>query len=85
MKPFLSLQKKMKDYIKERQPIDNPFVANRKYPSRPKPSPSVKRPKTTPVKRSNPVTKGNIEKLYKLKKGKCGIPPQISTAELACH
>ena len=49
VKPFPSLWKKMKDYIKERQAISNPFT-NRSYPSRSKPSPLPKDPKLHPQK-----------------------------------
>ena len=55
VKPFLCLQKKMMEYLRQRQAIANPF-ANRSYHSRPKPSPFAKRPKATPVKSSQMVT-----------------------------
>ena len=76
VKPFPSVQKKMKDYIKEHQAIANPFV-NKSYPSRPKPPPFSKRPKATPVKRSNLVTRCNIEKLSKLRKVNVGYHPKF--------
>ena len=62
VKPFLSLQKKMMEYLRQRQAIANPF-ANRSYPSRPKPSPFAKSSKATPVKRSNLVTRPHKDKL----------------------
>ena len=74
VKPFPSLQKKMKDYIKECQTIANPCV-NRLYPCTPKPSPFAKRPKAMPVKRSNLVTRCNIEKLSKPRKVNVGYNP----------
>ena len=74
MIPFPSLQKKMKDYIKEYQAIANPF-ANGWYPSRTQPSPFAKRPKGTPVKRSNLVTRCHIEKLSKPRKVNVGYHP----------
>ena len=72
VKPFLSLQKKMKHYIEEFQAI-----ANRLYPSRSKPSPFAKRPKATSVTRSNQVTRCNIEKLSKLRNVNVGYHPRF--------
>ena len=71
VKPFLSLWKKMKDYIEECQVIANPLT-NRSFPSRTKPSPFAKRPKATPVIRSNPVTRYNIGKFSKPRKVNVG-------------
>ena len=75
-KPFSSLQKKMKDYIKEYQAIANPFMHS-SFPSRPNPSPFAERPKGTPVKRSNMVTRCNIEKLSKPRKINVGYHPGL--------
>ena len=76
VKLFLSLWKKLKDYNEETQVIANPF-ANRSHPSRPKPSPFAKRPKATPIKRSNSVTRHNIEKLSKPRKINVGYHPKF--------
>ena len=64
VKPFPSLWKKIEDYIEESHAVANPFI-NRPYPSIPKPSPFAKRLKATPGKRSNLVTRHNIEKPFK--------------------
>ena len=74
VKLFLSLCKKIKDYIKECQAIVNPFT-HRSPPSRPNPSPFKKRPKAKPVKRSNLATRCNIEKLSKPRKVNVGYHP----------
>ena len=55
------------DYIEECQAIANP-ITYRSYPSRPNLSPFAKRPKAAPLKRSNMVTRCNIEKLSKPRK-----------------
>ena len=76
VKPYPSLQKKMKDYIEECQAITNPFT-HRSYPSRPGPSWLAKRPKATPIKRGNMVTRHNVEKLSKPRKINVGHHPKF--------
>ena len=62
VRPFLSLRKKMKDYIEERQTILNPFPPNKEFPNRPVPSPFIKRSKSTPTKRSHTESRHDIKK-----------------------
>ena len=68
VRPFPSLRRKMKDYIKEWQAIINPFAANKEYPTRPNPSLFAKKPKPPQTKRSNTETKYDIKKLHKPRK-----------------
>ena len=58
----------MEDCIKECQAIINPFTTNREYPTRPNPLAFLKKPQTTPTKRSNTETKHDIMKLHKPRK-----------------
>ena len=64
VKPFPSLQKKMTEYLRQRQIIATPF-SNRSYQPR---------PKTTPIRRSNLVTltRTNREKLSQCRKVNVG-------------
>ena len=55
VRPFLSLRKRIRDYIEERQAIAIPF--NRSFPNRPHPSPFVKQPKASPEKKRTMSTK----------------------------
>ena len=55
VRPFPSPRKKMKDYLEERQTIDNPF--SRSFPNRPHPSLFAKQPNATPVKKRTVRTK----------------------------
>ena len=52
-------------------------LCNRSYASRPKPSPFAKRPKATFIKRSNPDTRHNIEKLSKPRNDNVGYHPEF--------
>ena len=74
VKPFPSLQKKMMEYLRQRQAIANPF-ANRSYPSRPKPSTFAQRPKATFIIRRNLVTRPHKDKLSKPRKINVGYHP----------
>ena len=69
VKPFPSLQRKMREYLRWRQTIATPF-ANRSYQAR---------PKATPVRRHNLVTltTPNKDKLSKPRKINVGYHPRF--------
>ena len=75
IRPFLSLRKKMKEYIEERNNILNPFASNREFPNRAVPLPFAKEnPQTTKTKRRCMERRCDIKKLRKGDKGFYPVP-----------
>ena len=76
VKPFPSLQKKMTEYLRQRQIITTPFAYRSYQP----------RPKATALRRCNLVTliRPNREKLS-AKEGKCRTLSQSHAKKLAHH